>query len=299
MANRRMLSKFVFENDDFLDMPAESQALYAHLVINADDDGFIDHPNAIRRMTGFSVDSLKLLIAKGFLLPFSDSLVVVAHWEMQNHIQPSKKTPTVYTGQKEMLTIDEQGIYRKLSDNFRRNAGEMPVDSMILSETLTDNVQINSGYNNTAINSGNQAIQQYETNYQTISGEVPANSQHSIVQDSIVQDSINNNCAKSSYPEAQEVIDMYNNTCTSLTLSPNIEIIGEQWDGKYKGLYEAINKCIPLTNPTITTNEFKAMFETAEGMSEQIKKSSKEDGCTNELEFILNRMLKAKEKVTA
>ena len=40
MANRRMLSKFVFENDDFLDMPAESQALYAHLVINADDDGF-------------------------------------------------------------------------------------------------------------------------------------------------------------------------------------------------------------------------------------------------------------------
>ena len=55
MANRRMLSKFVFENDDFLDMPAESQALYAHLVINADDDGFIDHPNAIRRMTGFSV----------------------------------------------------------------------------------------------------------------------------------------------------------------------------------------------------------------------------------------------------
>ena len=92
---------------------------------------------------------------------------------------------------------------------------------------------------------------------------------------------------------------MYNNTCTSLTLSPNIEVIGEQWDGKYKGLYEAINKCIPLTNPTITTNEFKTTFETAEGMSEQIKKSSKEDGCTNELEFILNRMLKTKEKVTA
>lgn len=118
-------------------------------------------------------------------------------------------------------------------------------------------------------------------------------------EDKEIDKEINNNCAKSSYPEAQEVIDLYNNTCTSLTLSPNIEIIGEQWDGKYKGLYEAINKCIPLTNPTITTNEFKTMFETAEGMSEQIKKSSKENGCTNELEFILNRMLKAKEKVTA
>ena len=221
MANRRMLSKFVFENDDFLDMPAESQALYAHLVINADDDGFIDHPNAIRRMTGFSADSLKLLIVKGFLLPFSDSLVVVAHWEMQNHIQPSKKTPTVYTGQKEMLTIDEQGIYRKLSDNFRRNAGEMPADSMILAGTLTDNNQINSGYNNTAIDDGNQAIQQCEVNYQTISGEVPANSQHSIVQDSIVQDSINNNCAKSGRPQdVDEIGNMFNEYCPSLEKAP-------------------------------------------------------------------------------
>lgn len=66
MANRRMLSRFVIETDAFLDMPAESQALYAHLVIGADDDGFINNPNSIRRMTGFSVDSLKLLICKRF-----------------------------------------------------------------------------------------------------------------------------------------------------------------------------------------------------------------------------------------
>lgn len=132
-----------------------------------------------------------------------------------------------------------------------------------------------------------------------VASETKCNTEKEREKEIEIDKEINNNCAKSSYPEAQEVIDMYNNTCTSLTLSPNIEIIGEQWDGKYKGLYEAINKCIPLTNPTITTNEFKTMFETAEGMSEQIKKSSKEDGCTNELEFILNRMLKAKDKVTA
>ena len=113
-----------------------------------------------------------------------------------------------------------------------------------------------------------------------VASETKCNTEKEREKEIEIDKEINNNCAKSSYPEAQEVIDMYNNTCTSLTLSPNIEIIGEQWDGKYKGLYEAINKCIPLTNPTITTNEFKTMFETAEGMSEQIKKSSKEDGCT-------------------
>ena len=118
-------------------------------------------------------------------------------------------------------------------------------------------------------------------------------------EDKEIDKEINNNCAKSSYPQPKELIDMYNNTCTSLTPSPNIEEISKQWDGKYKGLYEAINKCIPITKPTITTSEFKRMFETAEGMSEQIKKSSKKDGCINELEFILNRMLKAEEKATA
>ena len=274
-----MLSKFVFENDDFLDMPAESQALYAHLVINADDDGFIDHPNAIRRMTGFSVDSLKLLIAKGFLLPFSDSLVVVAHWEMQNHIQPSKKTPTVYTGQKEMLTIDEQGIYRKLSDNFRRNAGEMPADSMTLSGTLTDNNQINSGYNNTAIDDGNQAIQQCEVNYQTISGEVPANSQHSIVQDSIVQDSINNNCAKSGRPQdVDEIGNMFNEYCPSLGKAPKSD---EMSDSVRKKLINC------LLSP-LTIDNYKKLFIDAENESDELKKRTEEKQYSSDFELVLD-----------
>lgn len=274
-----MLSKFVFENDDFLDMPAESQALYAHLVINADDDGFIDHPNAIRRMTGFSVDSLKLLIAKGFLLPFSDSLVVVAHWEMQNHIQPSKKTPTVYTGQKEMLTIDEQGIYRKLSDNFRRNAGEIPADSMTLSGTLTDNNQINSGYNNTAIDDGNQAIQQCEVNYQTISGEVPANSQHSIVQDSIVQDSINNNCAKSGRPQdVDEIGNMFNEYCPSLGKAPKSD---EMSDSVRKKLINC------LLSP-LTIDNYKKLFIDAENESDELKKRTEEKQYSSDFELVLD-----------
>lgn len=166
----------------------------------------------------------------------------------------------------------------------------------VTSETNSNNTKQGNATNETECN--NSMLQGKQTNV-TSETECNTEKEREKEEDKEIDKEINNNCAKSSYPEAQEVIDMYNNTCTSLTLSPNIEIIGEQWDGKYKGLYEAINKCIPLTNPTITTNEFKTMFETAEGMSEQIKKSSKENGCTNELEFILNRMLKTKEKVTA
>ena len=137
------------------------------------------------------------------------------------------------------------------------------------------------------------------TQQTNVASETGCNTEKEKEEDKEEDKEIDKNCAKSSYPQPKELIDMYNNTCTSLTPSPNIEEISKQWDGKYKGLYEAINKCIPITKPTITTSEFKRMFETAEGMSEQIKKSSKKDGCINELEFILNRMLKAEEKATA
>ena len=279
MANRRMLSRFVIETDAFLDMLAESQALYAHLVIGADDDGFINNPNSIRRMTGFSVDSLKLLIAKGFLIPFSDSLVAITHWDLQNHLAPSKRTPTVYADQKEMLTIDEQGIYRKLSDNFRKTAGKLPADSMTLSGTLTDNNQINSGYNNTAIDGGNQAIQQCEVNYQTISGEVPANSQHSIVQDSIVQDSINNNCAKSGRPQdVDEIGNMFNEYCPSLGKAPKSD---EMSDSVRKKLINC------LLSP-LTIDNYKKLFIDAENESDELKKRTEEKQYSSDFELVLD-----------
>lgn len=95
-----MLNKTVVESDPFFEMPADSQALYMHLVLNADDEGFVGNPETIRRMTGFSKDSLKLLIAKGFLISFQSGVVVVTHWEMQNKIQPSRKTKTIFTDEK-------------------------------------------------------------------------------------------------------------------------------------------------------------------------------------------------------
>lgn len=100
MATRRMLSKTVVESDPFFEMPSDSQALYMHLVLNADDDGFVGNPETIRRMTGFSKDSLKLLIAKGFLISFQSGVIVITHWETQNKVQPSRKNKTIYTNEK-------------------------------------------------------------------------------------------------------------------------------------------------------------------------------------------------------
>lgn len=145
MANRRMLNKTVVESDPFFEMPADSQALYMHLVLNADDEGFIGNPETIRRMTGFSKDSLKLLIAKGFLISFQSGVVVVTHWEMQNKIQPSRKTKTIFTDEKGLLLVDEQGkylIFNNSSEPCQQDADKMSEECQRVADKTSEQVSI-------------------------------------------------------------------------------------------------------------------------------------------------------------
>lgn len=69
MAVKRMFSKKIIDSDAFLEMPLTTQALYFHLNMRADDDGFIGNPKTIQRLIRASEDDLKLLIVKGFLIP--------------------------------------------------------------------------------------------------------------------------------------------------------------------------------------------------------------------------------------
>ena len=69
MAERRMFAKTIIDSDAFLDMPLSAQALYFHLSMRADDDGFVNNPKKIQRMIGASDDDCKLLIMKRFAVP--------------------------------------------------------------------------------------------------------------------------------------------------------------------------------------------------------------------------------------
>ena len=111
MAERRMFAKTIIDSDAFLDMPLSTQALYFHLSMRADDDGFINNPKKIQRMIGSSDDDLKVLIAKRYLLPFESGVVVIKHWKIHNYIQKDRYKPTVYTEEKSMLAVKANGVY--------------------------------------------------------------------------------------------------------------------------------------------------------------------------------------------
>lgn len=113
MAERRMFAKSIIDSDAFLDMPATAQLLYFHLSMRADDDGFINQPKSIMRMTGCKDDDMKLLIAKKFLIPFETGVVVIKHWKIHNYIAKDRYTETNYKEEKALLTLDENKAYTR------------------------------------------------------------------------------------------------------------------------------------------------------------------------------------------
>lgn len=105
-----MFSKKITETDRFLEMPLSSQALYFHLNMGADDEGFIDKAKTIQRTIGASDDDMKLLIAKGFLIPFESGVVVIRHWRIHNYIQADRFQATIHQNEKEQLDFDKSKI---------------------------------------------------------------------------------------------------------------------------------------------------------------------------------------------
>lgn len=111
MAKRRMFSLDVVDTDVFLDLPASSQSLYLHLGMRADDDGFVSSPKRITAMVNASGDDLKLLIAKGFIIPFEAGVCVIRDWKVNNYIQSDRYAPSIYIEEKQHLSCEKNGRY--------------------------------------------------------------------------------------------------------------------------------------------------------------------------------------------
>ena len=114
MAEKRMLSKKVLDTDAFLDMPLSAQALYFHLVINADDEGFVGNPKRIRDYIGAAESDLDLLIEKRFVLMLKNSVAVIRHWKIHNTLRRDRSHPTVFTEEKSQLILQENGAYAEM-----------------------------------------------------------------------------------------------------------------------------------------------------------------------------------------
>ena len=153
MAERRMLSKKIFQSRKFLMMPFEAQALYTHLILSSDDDGVVE-AFPIVRMIGAKEDSLGLLAVKKFILPLNDDMVYfITDFEEQNKIRADRVQPSRY---RELL-LEKTDL---VVEGKRVTGQKKYIDGQVTGKCQTDD------------------------------GQVTGKCQHSIGKDRIVEDSI-------------------------------------------------------------------------------------------------------------
>lgn len=111
MANKRMFSKQIIDSDAFLEMPLSTQALYFHLSMRADDDGFLNNAKQIMRLICANQNDYDLLLAKRFIIQFDDGICVIKHWRINNYLRKDRYRATIYKDEKSKLRIKENGAY--------------------------------------------------------------------------------------------------------------------------------------------------------------------------------------------
>ena len=92
-------------------MPSSAQALYFHLGLAADDDGFLNSPMSVLRMVGGCRDDLNLLFVKKFVIPFESGVCVIRHWKAHNTVRSDRYKATIHTAEKALLSCENGYVY--------------------------------------------------------------------------------------------------------------------------------------------------------------------------------------------
>lgn len=117
MANKRMFSIDVTETDSFLEMPLTAQALYFHLGMRGDDDGFVSNPRSIMRVTGCCESDLNVLVESGYIITFRSGVIVISDWKVNNYLRGDRYKSTIFQDELSMLKETANKRYVLADDN--------------------------------------------------------------------------------------------------------------------------------------------------------------------------------------
>ena len=143
MGSHRMFSDKITESSSFLKMPRESQLLYFHLGMNADDDGVVEAYKVLK-MTGIDDDAYSLLMLRGFIVQLNnDQVVFVRDWHEHNIIRADRLVPSIYRNLLQEVVPDvflrEPKARSDVGNNSRRIGGRS-TDGLSKDKLSKDNI---------------------------------------------------------------------------------------------------------------------------------------------------------------
>lgn len=133
-----MLTKKVTDDDNFLSLSASAQALYLHLSMAADDDGFCNQVSISMFKAHASVADLEALLTRRYVYQFENGVIVIKHWRMANALRKDRYTPTAFKDELAQLRLKENGAYtmNREQDGVQVVAEWVPVGCQMVAERL-------------------------------------------------------------------------------------------------------------------------------------------------------------------
>jgi hypothetical protein len=121
-----MYTKKITDSDAFIELSSSAQALYFHLNQGADDDGFNNQIQNAMFKSHSTIDDLKVLMMKNFIIRFESGVIVIKHWRMHNTLRKDRYNPTNFQEEFEMLGIKPNGAYTLTNNGCQAVAKRLP-----------------------------------------------------------------------------------------------------------------------------------------------------------------------------
>ena len=145
MAERRMFSKKVTDDDNFMSLSSSAQALYLHLCMSADDDGFCNQVTLCMFKAHASAQDLQALIDRNYIYQFETGVVIVKHWRVSNYLRKDRYIPTVFQEELSQLRISRTGTYELKTAGCNVVGAGLPDGCQIVATGLPDGCQTVAG----------------------------------------------------------------------------------------------------------------------------------------------------------
>lgn len=130
MAERRMFTKKVTDDDNFMSLSASAQALYLHLSMSADDDGFCNQVAIAMFKAHASIQDLEALLSKRYIYQFENGVIVIKHWRMANALRKDRYTPTAFQEELKKLKLKDNGAYTMVDKNWLPDGCQVVADCL-------------------------------------------------------------------------------------------------------------------------------------------------------------------------
>lgn len=131
-----MFTKKVTDDDNFMALSSSAQALYLHLSMSTDDDGFCNQVSVSMFKAHASVADLQQLLEKRYIYQFDNGVIVIKHWRMANALRKDRYTPTNFKEELAKLKIKSNGAYTFSDDGCRVVANGLPDGCQVVATCL-------------------------------------------------------------------------------------------------------------------------------------------------------------------